>query len=78
MRHKPWIDGLRNIEVIPVVLFHTGLSGFSGGSICVDIFFLMSGFLPPKALLRRFQIVESRSYDFMSTGRDASFRRYFY
>lgn len=45
MRHRYEIDGLRAIAVIPVVLFHAGFSGFSGGYIGVDVFFVISGYL---------------------------------
>lgn len=45
MRHRPEIDGLRALAVIPVVLFHAGLPGFSGGFIGVDVFFVISGYL---------------------------------
>lgn len=39
------INGLRAWAVVPVVLFHFSLLGFSGGYAGVDIFFVISGFL---------------------------------
>ncbi len=45
MQHRPEIDGLRAVAVLPVVLFHAGVSVFSGGYVGVDVFFVISGFL---------------------------------
>ena len=45
MHYRPEIDGLRAVAVIPVILFHAGLSGFRGGFVGVDVFFVISGYL---------------------------------
>lgn len=45
MKHRPDIDGLRAVAVIPVVLFHAGIQRVAGGYIGVDVFFVISGFL---------------------------------
>lgn len=43
--YRPEIDGLRAVAVIPVILFHAGLTIFSGGYVGVDVFFVISGYL---------------------------------
>jgi peptidoglycan/LPS O-acetylase OafA/YrhL len=45
MQYRLEIDGLRAIAVIPVIFFHAGLQGFSGGFVGVDVFFVISGYL---------------------------------
>ncbi len=43
--YRAEVDGLRAIAVISVVMFHAGVSYFSGGFVGVDIFFVISGYL---------------------------------
>lgn len=45
MDYRPEIDGLRALAVAAVILFHAGVSGFSGGFVGVDVFFVISGYL---------------------------------
>jgi peptidoglycan/LPS O-acetylase OafA/YrhL len=45
MKYRSDIDGLRALAILPVVLFHTQIAGFSGGYVGVDIFFVISGYL---------------------------------
>lgn len=52
--YRKEIDGIRALAIIPVVLFHTGISFFEGGYVGVDIFFVISGYLITRLIKKEF------------------------
>ena len=63
MKYRPDVDGLRAVAVLPVVLFHSGIAGFGGGFVGVDVFFVISGYVITLRLLSdleqgRFSIID--------------------
>ena len=50
------LDGVRAVAVLLVIAFHVRLPGMSGGFLGVDVFFVLSGYLITKLLLRDLQI----------------------
>lgn len=49
--HRPEVDGLRAVAVLPVIWHHAGLPGLPGGFLGVDVFFVISGYLITGILL---------------------------
>jgi peptidoglycan/LPS O-acetylase OafA/YrhL len=49
---RPDVEGLRAVAVVAVVLFHLRLDAFAGGFVGVDVFFVLSGFLITRLLLK--------------------------
>ena len=58
---RPDIEGLRALAVSGVIAFHFGLTGLPGGFAGVDIFFVISGYLITRHLLR--EIAETGRLD---------------
>lgn len=50
--YQPEFDGLRTVAILPVVLFHAEVPGLRGGFVGVDVFFVLSGFLITRLLVR--------------------------
>jgi peptidoglycan/LPS O-acetylase OafA/YrhL len=50
-RFRPEIAGLRALAVAGVVLFHLKVTGFEGGFVGVDVFFVISGYLITRNIL---------------------------
>lgn len=46
------IDGLRSLAILPILLFHAGVTVLPGGFVGVDIFFVISGYLITAILVR--------------------------
>ena len=58
------INGLRAIAVIAVVLFHFNPAWVPGGFVGVDVFFVISGFLMTKIIIRGLEIGDFNLFKF--------------
>lgn len=55
MKYQPALDGLRGLAVMSVMGFHFSRDIFSGGSLGVDIFFVLSGYLITSILVNEIE-----------------------
>jgi len=53
--YRPDIDGLRAVAVLMVVAYHIGTRFVKGGFVGVDIFFVISGYLISKILMKELE-----------------------
>ena len=61
----PFIDGLRAIAVVSVILYHLNIFNLNilpGGYLGVDIFFVISGYLISKIIMK--ELLSNKSFDF--------------
>lgn len=63
-RYRLDIQGLRALAVVPVVLFHAHPALVPGGYVGVDIFFVISGYLITRILLRELDLGRMSIADF--------------
>src|SRR5215475_6249417 len=60
-RFRPDIEGMRAIAIVSVLLCHAGVPFLAGGYVGVDVFFVISGFLITRLLLKELGRSESIS-----------------
>ncbi len=70
-RYRAFIDGLRAVAIITVVGSHTGLPGFGGGYVGVDIFFVISGYLIINQII---EDIEAKRFSFFAFATRRTFR----
>lgn len=60
--YKPFVDGLRAVAVLSVILFHLKIEFFKGGYLGVDIFFVISGYLISSLIYKELEINNKFSF----------------
>jgi len=62
LKYRSDIDGLRAIAVVSVVVYHLQESLLPGGFVGVDIFFVISGYLITKLIIKELEDTGSFSF----------------
>ena len=70
-KYRAFIDGLRAVAILTVVGSHTGIPGFSGGYVGVDIFFVISGYLIINQIV---EDIEAKRFGFFAFATRRTFR----
>lgn len=52
LQFRPDIEGLRALAILPILLLHCGVGWLRGGYVGVDVFFVISGYLITRILMR--------------------------
>ena len=63
MKYRKDIDVLRAVAVSLVILYHSGITPFTGGFVGVDVFFVISGFLITNIITAQ---IDNNSFSFLS------------
>ena len=53
MNYRKDINGIRAIAIVGIILFHLNVNYFQGAIICIDIFFVLSGYLITQVILNK-------------------------
>jgi len=62
LAYRPELDGLRALAILGVLFFHLNLPFFDGGFLGVDVFFVLSGFLITRLIVKS---IEAESFSFV-------------
>lgn len=64
MKYQAYIDGLRAIAILAVVMFHAFPKSITGGYVGVDIFFVISGYLITSIIVTNFTSSQFNLHEF--------------
>ncbi len=73
MKEIKYLNGLRSLAVISVIIYHFNYSFLSGGFLGVDIFFIISGFLISTKLTK---LLENNEFKILNFYKNRFFRIY--